>query len=258
MSYTLSANELRDAIERANLTTDPETGAVVPCADVDGTYALEPTWLGSVRVWMARRITEASGFEIAYAPVGDDPIEWRPGLRIGVWTDSGRTQLDYTLHVDCPADIAITLGARYCQDAIWEWNGDNGAAIWVVPRLSHTEACEARALEMAHENGAQDLETAYVWLGIWDSDGGRANYGACTCDRTDTYLHFPTDNGAPTLVHVDADGTRWHYIGETSRRMILPVLPTPGVAGRYFADAIAAGEYSDARMHDDYMLEGRI
>lgn len=48
----------------------------------------------------------------------------------------------------------------------------------------HTDACNARALDMARENGAPDDATAEAWLAMWDADGGRGNYGACTCCAT--------------------------------------------------------------------------
>ena len=45
----------------------------------------------------------------------------------------------------------------------------------------HTSTCTKRALEMARENGAPDDATSKEWVAIWDNDGGRDNYGACTC-----------------------------------------------------------------------------
>lgn len=47
---------------------------------------------------------------------------------------------------------------------------------------AHTYLCTEAALIGAEENGAADRAEAEAWLATWDADGGRANYGACTCD----------------------------------------------------------------------------
>ena len=112
-NYLLSRGDILAAIARTN-------GG----APQDGTYRIIPSWIGSTRVWMAERITETAGYEIAYSDVMVGRY-WYPlnEARFGFWQDpaSGETYLDQTVYLQGNFAIALELGARYSQIAIWDW-----------------------------------------------------------------------------------------------------------------------------------------
>lgn len=112
--YYASAATILDAIRRAN----PEH------ALVDGTYHIVPTWVGSARVYMAERITEDEGWEVAYQSAEGGQIlnTIDPADRWGVWTDGGVIFLDKTVHITgAPGGVALDLARLYAQEAIWDW-----------------------------------------------------------------------------------------------------------------------------------------
>ena len=118
--YYLTAAEISDAIDRAN-----------PASDVAGTYHIVGTWVGSARVWMAERIEETEGFEVAYASIDSwkhnqpngDLYSIEPGDRIGAWwSGEGELVLDRTVHIKGAAGgVALDLARLYNQQAIWDW-----------------------------------------------------------------------------------------------------------------------------------------
>lgn len=120
MTYITKAAAL-EAIVRAHSVETAEgiTGTA------DGTYQLVPTWVGNVRVWMAYRIRETVGYEVAYDALLDAPnldsIE--EGDRIGYWRDpeTGEVCLDRTLHIVAPGGVALDIARLYNQKAIWSW-----------------------------------------------------------------------------------------------------------------------------------------
>lgn len=120
--YYLTAAEISDAIDRANPTTD-----------VAGTYTIVGSWVGSARVWMAERITETSGYEVAYdsinhwkaGRVNTDLYGIEPFHRIGAWWDeeTGELCLDYTVHIrGARGGVALDVARLYKQKAIWSWH----------------------------------------------------------------------------------------------------------------------------------------
>lgn len=121
-NYLISRDEILVAINRANIRITPDKG--VHFAPQDGTYSIIPTWVGNDRVWMAQRITEYTGYEIAHRPVMDGRY-WYPldVARFGYWQDraTGETHLDETIHVRGNYVIALEIGAKYNQLAIWDW-----------------------------------------------------------------------------------------------------------------------------------------
>ena len=126
MTAYASRSEIIDAIERSVLTRRRESDAP---ANIDGTYRLIPTWIGSTRVWMAEPITETSGFEIAYEEVWTDE-EGLQGVkesdRFGAWYDptDGTFYLDRTMHVrGTMSGVAHDIARLYSQKAIWSWHG---------------------------------------------------------------------------------------------------------------------------------------
>lgn len=128
-----SAADILDAIRRAN-PYDAELSA----GQCDGTYRIVGSWVGSARVWMAERITEDSGWEVAYtsAEGGTDLNAIHEGDRWGLWVDGGVIYLDRTVHVTgAPGGVALDLARLYAQEAIWDW-----ARGTVVPTTDPTTA----------------------------------------------------------------------------------------------------------------------
>lgn len=96
-------------------------------ANVEGTFALIPTWIGSERVWTAARIEETSGFEVAFESVADSDILYSAADfdRFGVWYDSetGEYDLDRTMHIrGTLSGVAHDVARIYSQKAIWSWH----------------------------------------------------------------------------------------------------------------------------------------
>ena len=123
MSYA-TADEIVDAIRRANLSADGEWQS-----NLDGTYRIIPSWIGSVRVFMAERIQEAEGYEVAYQSAlgGTDLNLVGQGERWGYWEDGGIVYLDRTVHIVAPGGVALDVARLYAQEAIFDWS--NGACI---------------------------------------------------------------------------------------------------------------------------------
>lgn len=119
-NYILSRDEILDAIRRIHDYAYPPHAATPG----DGTYRIIPTWVGSTRVWMAERIIETDGWEVAYASVLDGRY-WYPlsEARFGYWADpaTGVEYLDQTVHIRGNYNVAHTMGAYYAQVAIWNW-----------------------------------------------------------------------------------------------------------------------------------------
>jgi hypothetical protein len=120
-NYLITRAEILDAISRVH---DYDTYPPVDSTPQDGTYRIIPTWVGNVRVWHAERITEFSGYEIAYAAVPEGQF-WYPlnECRFGYWRDSatGIEYLDQTVHVRGNYNVAHTMAAHYSQVALWDW-----------------------------------------------------------------------------------------------------------------------------------------
>jgi hypothetical protein len=112
-NHLLSRADILGAISRTN-------GG----APQDGTYRIVPSWIGSERVWMAERISEVDGYEIAYADVAPGTF-WYPldAARFGYWCDPATNEiyLDQTIHTRGNFAIALEIGAHYSQLAIWDW-----------------------------------------------------------------------------------------------------------------------------------------
>ncbi len=93
---------------------------------IDGTYRLIPTWIGSERVWMAERIEETSGFEVAFDEIKSDTDLYvnNDFDRVGIWQDeTGYVWVDRTMHIrGTLSGVAHDVARLYNQKAIWSWH----------------------------------------------------------------------------------------------------------------------------------------
>jgi hypothetical protein len=121
-NYLLTRAEILDAIERVNAY---DTYSPVPRHDVkDGTYRIIGSWIGSHRVWMAQKLSQEPGYEVAYEAVPEASFWYGSDSRYGVWTDpeTGEVCLYRTVNVKGNYAVANKLGAIYGQKAIWDWH----------------------------------------------------------------------------------------------------------------------------------------
>jgi hypothetical protein len=121
-AHLLTRAEIIDAICRVNATDTHNP--VAWHGPTDGTYRIIPTWVGSARVWMAQKLSQESGFEVAYESIEEGPFWYDLGsARLGIWTDpeTGRVRLDRTVNVRGSEIVAIDTARLYDQLAIWDW-----------------------------------------------------------------------------------------------------------------------------------------
>lgn len=124
MTNYATADDITDAICRLNATVgiDEETGTpVLQDGPIDGTYRIIPSWIGSQRVWMAERIQETAGYEVAYRSAQEGPNLIHSQDRWGAWVSGGILYLDRTAHVVGPLGVALDMARTYAQECVWSW-----------------------------------------------------------------------------------------------------------------------------------------
>ena len=137
------------------------------------------------------------------------------------------------------------------------------ATLATISATEHTSGCITRALAMARENGARDLSEALECVRVWESDGGLANYGACTCDHATAY--FPCNRFDTSWPYRDGEfetrtdapaGSHFHALVDASQRMISASYGWPANrAWKVYAEAWAIQderEWIEARAHAEY------
>lgn len=132
MTAYATKSQIIDAISRANLKqTFDEQGYEHWTAsehDMCGTYHIIPTWVGNQRVFMAERIEEREGYEVAYSASqeGSDLNIIEEGERWGFWANEQHIHfLDRTVHLKgVRAGVALDMGRLYNQEAVYDWAND--------------------------------------------------------------------------------------------------------------------------------------